>query len=468
MATVAPLPEMLHRHDVEGGEWTIGECNAVRGEPHTNIIDRQMVVPTTNDEKSRIIRAHEMAHAKFSPAHDFPKWVERGVASDTALRAVEEVRVNYLIGRAGFDTKQLSDGSELASGERCAQSGDWSSAVFTAVAYACSGGINQFITGVRRHNKEWATALRELTRKVEKEMERAHKNGNLTSTEVCNVTGLSPRGFFEVERLAQWVDGIAFPPIEEDDEDEEPTEGEAGDEAPAPVSTEGIKRSRPARGSVDRAHWAKMSVVKCQMPRRTRGGIGKKRKATNVGTNPRRISRLLTDPEKRVFDSTKKGMGGVVLIDGSGSMHLTTADIMSITEASAGCTVAVYSTFAGNRDGGRLFIVAENGRMVEDVDSHSRGAGNGCDGPALRWAIKQAGRGEPVVWVCDGIVTAWDDQQHEKLTIECANLMRRNNVWMASDVENAVKVLATLKRGSKPKRWVAPPLLSAERRVAGL
>ena len=459
--TLAPLPEMLVRKDTDTiGEWNIGECDAVRGEPYTDIIGKKMVVPTEDDEKARIIRAHEMMHAKVSPAHDYEKWLERDVASNTAMKAVEEVRVNYLVGKVGFDPKLLTDGSEMPAGERIAQSGDWASAVYSTVAFTGTGGLNQFLTGVRRHNKEWADSLREMSRRVLKEIQKADRYGSLASTETCHVTGLSPKGFYEVERLAQWVDSLAHPPVEENDDDDADDDSSKDDDKKgasgkkAPIDPTSMKKAKPVGGTASsRAQWAKMSVIDCPKPRRTRGGIGKKRKASNVGTNPRRISRLLTDPERRVFDSTKKGTGGVVLVDGSGSMQLSTADIMRITEASAGCTVAVYSTFSGRTDGGRLFIVAENGRMVEQV-SEDRGGGNGCDGPAVRWAVKHARKGAPVVWVCDGIVTGWTDDCSPSLTLECVNLVKKHGIHMAPDVEGAVKVLTDLRRGAKPKKWL--------------
>ena len=471
VATISPLPEMLHRNDVNKGEWEVDHCEAMRGVPYTNIVDKKMVVPHDDDNLSRTIRAHEMMHAKISPANDFEKWVERDVASLTGMKAVEEVRVNFLIGKAGFDTKSLSDGSELLAGERIGESGDWANAVYTTIAFTCTGGLNQFLTGVRRHNKEWAKALRELARKVEKEINSVYNTGELASTEVCSVTGLSPKGFFDVERIAQWVDTIAYPPsdsdAEETDTDEDTTDDDSTKGKKVPMSGDDIKKTRPTqRSRTGTAEWAEMSIVRAPLPRRTRGGIGKTRRASNMGTNPRRISRMLTDSERRVFDTTRRGTGGVVLIDGSGSMHLSTSDIMRITEASAGCTVAVYSTYSGRRDGGRLYIVAENGRMVEEVDE-SRGGGNGCDGPALRWAIKQARKGAPVVWVCDGIVTGWTDDMHERLSMECVNLVRKNKVWMSEDVDGAVQVLNDLRRGSKPKRWMPWHLRRVEASVTG-
>ena len=481
MATImtAPMPEMLSRKDIEpvSGEWTIENCEAVRGAPYTDNIDKKMVVPHADNENARIIRAHEMMHAKLSPAEDYIKWLERDIATDMAMKAVEEVRVNYFVAKAGFDVKLLTDGSEMPAGERLAKSGDWASAVYTTIGFSGTGGLNQFLTGVRRENKEWADVLRELSRKILKEMKQADKGNLLSSTEQCTDTGLAPRGFYQVERLAQWVDSIAKPAKDEsestdgddatDEEVDETSSRKAVSKKP-PVSSEAIKKGKPTTPSTGRIPaWATMSIEKTPMPRRTKGGIGKKRRASNMGTNPRRISRLLTDPERRVFDTTKKGTGGVVLIDGSGSMQLSTSDIMRITEASAGCTVAIYSTFSGRTDGGRLFIVAEKGKMVDSVDNLNKGGGNGCDGLAVRWAVKEAKKGAPIVWVCDGIVTDWRDDAHDTLTLECVNLVNKHGIRMAEDVEGAVKILADLKRGATPKQWLPRNFKHVVRKVSG-
>ena len=475
----APMPEMLSRRDMEpiSSEWTIENCEAVRGAPYTDNVKKKMVVPHEDNDIARIIRAHEMMHAKLSPADDYMKWLERDMATDMAMKAVEEVRVNYFVAKAGFDVKLLTDGSEMPAGERIAKSGDWASAVYSTIAFTNTGGLNQFLTGVRRHNKEWADTLRELSRKILKEIEHADKKRLLSSTEKCKDTGLAPKGFYQVERLAQWVDSIANPPKDEsDDSDDDATDEEVDETSKRkavskkpPVSSEAIKKGKPttpsAAGRIPT--WATMSIERAPMPRRTKGGIGKKRRASNMGTNPRRISRLLTDPERRVFDSTKKGTGGVVLIDGSGSMQLSTSDIMRITEASAGCTVAVYSTFSGKTDGGRLFVVAEKGKMVETVDNLNKGGGNGCDGLAVRWAVKEAKKGAPIVWVCDGIVTDWRDDAHDTLTLECVNLVNKHGIRMAEDVEGAVKILADLKRGTKPKQWLPRNFRHVVRKVSG-
>ena len=101
-----PMPEMLGRRDTELGKWSIDTCAPVRGLPMTNIVDKVMIVPVNDGEVERCIRAHEMIHAKVSPANEMKSWVEREIATRTALMMVEEARVNFLAQRAGFDASK--------------------------------------------------------------------------------------------------------------------------------------------------------------------------------------------------------------------------------------------------------------------------------------------------------------------------------------------------------------------------
>ena len=468
-----PIPEMLGRRDTQGGQWVVDSCAPVRGNPYTDIVGKKMVVPVSPEETERCIRAHEMMHARVSPADDFIKWIQRGIASENALRVVEELRVNYLIEKAGFDPKtHLGDGSELASGEKLAQTGDWTGAVYTAVGFANSAGLKDFLTGIRRHNREWGDTLREIVKRVEKEIVKSDKNGTLARTDRDPNTGLAPLGFATVERIAEYVDRLANPPQPEEDEDENENEnGDAEDKdesttndggakrkgangRPAPVSKEDVKKSRPAEDRVGRnglaPQWAELRVRKLPLTRHAQGGLGKKRRATNIGRNPRRIGRMLIDPERRVFDATKKGNGGVVLIDGSGSMALSTNDIVRIVEAAPGATVAVYSTDSANvKD--NLLVLAEKGRMVETLPE--RHGGNGVDAPALKWAISQRQhRNAPVVFITDGQVHGIRHGYDDMLAMDCINTVLRNKVIVRNNVEEGVKALTEIKSGRKPAK----------------
>ena len=468
-----PLPEMLGRRDAEHGQWVVDSCAPTRGLPHTNIVDRKMVVPVSPEETERVIRAHEMVHARVSPADDFGLWLARGIATETALRSVEELRVNYLVKKAGFDPmKHLADGSELVSGMRIAEQGDWSVAVYTAVGFAGCAGGKDFLTGVRRVNRAWGETLREIVKRVEKEIAKADKRRTLTSTARDPRTGLAPLGFADVERIAEMVDRLANPPQPEPDEgdegnaskdgkDSEQNDGgekaqkgaSKGEPKAPPVSKDDVKKTNPtmSRNGTAVPQWAELKVAKLPLVRHAPGGLGRKRRATDMGRNPRRIGNALADPQKRIFDSSKKGNGGVVIIDGSGSMALTTEDIVKIVDSAHGATVAVYSTDTANvKD--NLLILAEKGKMIQELPKRS--GGNGVDAPALKWGINQKQHSKaPVVFVTDGMVHGINHGYEDILAMDCINLVLRNNVVVRPNVTEAVKALEEIKAGRKPARW---------------
>ena len=95
-----------------------------------------------------------------------------------------------------------------------------------------------------------------------------------------------------------------------------------------------------------------------------------------------------------------------------------------------------------------IWFLAKNGKRVENVPD--RRHGNGIDGPALRFAVKQARRGEPIVWVCDGRVTSGDDDQtYDNLSDECARLVAKHKVHMAFDVPKGVAALKRIAKGER-------------------
>ena len=469
---IIPIPEMLGRKDAEHGAWQVDSCAPVRGLPHTNIVDRQMVVPVSQEETDRVIRAHEMVHAKISPADDFILWINRGIASETALRVVEEVRVNYLVKKAGFDPmKHLADGSELRTGEELTSRGDWSSAVYSAVAFTCSAGLKDFLTGVRRENRAWGESLREIAKKVEKEMMKADKRGTLGSTNRDPRTGLAPLGFSHTERIAELVDRLANPPKDENEDEQgeneqnspqekneegkskESTKSKNGKADKAPLNKDDIKKVNPVapQGSNAVPQWAELKVRKLALTRHAPGGLGRKRRAHDMGRNPRRIQNALSDPYKRIFDATKKGNGGVVLIDGSGSMSLTTEDIVKIVDSAHGATVAVYSADSANIND-NLLILAEKGKMVQSLPP--RNGGNGVDGPALKWAIQQRQHAKaPVVFITDGAVHGLGQGYNDLLAMDCINMVLKHRVIVRANVAEGVKALEEIKAGRKPARW---------------
>jgi hypothetical protein len=475
----APIPEMLGRKDNNTeGAWTIGDCQPVRGNPYTNIVAQHMVVPVGNEELDRVIRAHEMTHARVSPP-DLRPWIDRGIATQQAMVVVEEVRVNYLVKKAGFDTTILADGSETASGMLLAQRGDWKALVYAAVGYSYCGGGKDFLTGVRRVNREWGATLKEITKRVEKELDKAWKTGYLASTEVDHYSGLAPRGFAHVERIAEWVERMATltdPATHDEDSetngsgngeqdnevdgrgDSKPSSGDPGAKGDKKQDDKPKKRPDVSKINPTNSHrpgaptWNELQVKHLPLTRIARGGIGYKRVPSQIGKNPRRVLNALTDSQRRVFDRSIRGKGGVVLIDGSGSMSLTSKQILELTEAAPGCTVAVYS--AGEENGSdNLWVLAKDGRMVDSLPK--RPGGNGVDGHAIRWAIKQRKRSTtPVVWVTDGGVHGKGTGYDDILALDCLKEVVKNRVHMRETVEEGIQLLRDLGAGRTPARWL--------------
>jgi hypothetical protein len=465
-------PEMLGRKDAEHGKWDVEHCEPRRGIPATSITGRQMRVPTQDTEQARVIRAHEMMHAKVSPAGDWEQWQKRGIATVQSLTVAEELRVNYLCKKAGFDVmNHLSDGGEIADGERFACTNDWAGAVRMAIACAGTASSKQFLTGVRRHNRLWGQALLDISKRALKEMDKAHATRQLASTEVHAKTGLAPVGFIFTEKIAEWIDRLAgMEPPSEDEEESESTDDTSsmtteGDEKEGKRehSNKGVKKPdmkeqlerlktiTPDRMNSTVPFWGELVTEKLPMPIQTKGNLGKTKRASNVGKSPRRIHRYMTDPERRIFDNKKRGMGGVVVIDCSGSMSLSHEQVRLMVESSPGATVIAYSDMDNCNGKPNSWVLADKGRMVEQMPE--MGAGNGVDFPALEWAVKHRQHSTaPVVWVTDGGVCGPNQGFSKLLANQCTSFCKEKRIIVVPHADEAIETLNRLKAGRTARR----------------
>ena len=451
-------PEWLGRNDAEHGAWQVEDCEPRRGIPVTSVVERKMLAPAHDTEQARVIRAHEMMHAKVSPAGDWEKWQNRKIATLPAMMACEELRVNLLCDRAGFDVKNhLSDGGETADGERLACTNDWKSAVHMAVATAGTASNKLYLNGIRRHNRLWGSALADISKRAVKEMNKAGRR--LSSTEVHASTGLAPFGFIFTEKLAEWVDRLAgMEPPSEDESNDDSSMSTEGDEKDSKrehsnIGTvkvketefrEKLKTITPDKMDNSVPYWGELMIEKLPLPIIAKGNLGKKKSASNIGRSPRRIHRYMTDPQKRIFDNKRRGMGGVVCVDASGSMSLSHDDVRRILEASPGATVIAYSDI---RDGHpNAWILADKGRMVDEMPE--MGQGNGVDFPALEWAVKRRQHSTaPVIWMTDGGVCGPHQGFSELLANQCTAFCLEKKIHLTEDAEATIALLGALSKG---------------------
>lgn len=472
-AQTLAMPDLLGRKDAEHGPWSVAEVVLEPGKSWTNLSMREMQVPKGNTVVERCIRAHEMMHAKVSPTGtDSGKWIARRIATAQGLVAAEELRVNTLVKRAGFDMSKAFDGTEKPGGEFHAEHDRWEDAVYSALAFANTGRFTEYLKGVRKHKPEWAKTLRAMHDNIVKWIEKVPSH-LLASTEVHDRSGLAPYGFSYTEAIAAMVDAIANPPqppkddVHDEDEAEDKAVASAGEDGegkkPEPPKPEQVKAMKPADNG---SWWDELRLVRLPMPRLAPGGLGRKRKASDVGKSPRRMSRMLTDPDRKVFDTTRKSVGGVVLIDGSASMKFSQEDIKAILEAAPGCTVAVYCSNSSDRVRPNVMVIADKGKMVAEMPE--RVNGNGVDGPAARWAVEQRqSKKSPVVWVTDGLCHGPDQRYKDSQGVECATIALKGGVVLRPDVTSAVAMLKDLKKGRRPKRWYPPAWRASWRKVHG-
>lgn len=448
--TQVAMPEWLTRQDQTASPWVIEAGTATRGDAWTNMVERRMRVPTGKDAVSRVIRAHEMMHAKVSPRTLDPNYAIATRCEMGTIVSAEEFRVNMLVGQAGFDLDELRDGSESRSGEMAGESGDWNNAVLFIAACAGTKAADDFVRGMKRTNEPMAAAIREIDkglRKMWRSDLRKYRAAQIASTRSRTLdyvipasddeTGRIqyPSGFNFTIKYAKWLQQHLV-------SDDEFGDGDAPD-------AERIANSHK-KNSDDSGSFARLIEQDLKKPKHVDGKLGRRRIKTNIGRNPRHLSRLLTDPEKRVFDRSTRGRGGVVLIDQSGSMHLSDSDIWDIIEAAPGCVIIGYSHRAGSDNLPNAWVIADRGRVAEKVPSGN--GGNGVDGPAIRFAVAHRRKGEPLIWVCDGMVTdGASDRWFANLNDECAELVVKHGIHSVEDVSGAVSALRKAANGQRLK-----------------
>jgi hypothetical protein len=149
--------------------------------------------------------------------------------------------------------------------------------------------------------------------------------------------------------------------------------------------------------------WHEMEIVEppltVRLPKEMR--VKPRKIPEAYGRRLRRVGRLHHDG--RVFArKLRKPGGGAVLIDVSGSMQLTSEDVLRLVEKYPGGVIATYCGEGDGRHGkGWLTVIARNGMRCEDAEMAPRAGWNAIDGPALDWIAKHPG---PRFWISDAKV----------------------------------------------------------------
>ncbi len=385
--------------------------------------ERILEVPLGRDEASRVVRAHELMHARVSP-HRLEHVGTLDEMSPRALECAEELRINSLIARLRFNVTLLRDGSEKSGAQRIAEGDEWSEAVCFLMAVLGTGGEKEYLAGIRKVQPSWMPGLRAVRKRALGLM------GGFTTTALGS-TRLNderlPGGYANATVVLARV----------------LTQSMAARPPTTPQELRAFRRSlepggrRPPTGRFAPLVFDDELV----MTARPRGSGVRHARASTSGPTMRYPSRLLTDDRKRAFARRATTHGGVVVIDQSGSMDIDDASLSTLLRRAPDALVIGYSHRPG--DGGvtpNAWVLADRGSVATKIPSGN--VGNGVDGPVLAWALGRRRGSEAIVWVTDGQVTDSHDHPDDRLSEACAVLVRRHRIRLVKELEGAGRSLS--------------------------
>mgnify|MGYP006275852723 CR=1 FL=1 len=430
--SVQVFPEVVSvfRSDTtDTARWTVSSGSTNRGDAWTDFQAHSIKVPRGNTELGKVIRGHELVHARISPNTESQLEYtvkELGIQADVLMSA-EEVRVNAVAKLIGYDTDLLTDGSEKQSGINAAKDGSLeahNSSILFGSALIGTKTFNTFLAGLKSGGKpEWATELRELQKLVKKIL-RNQSVKNLGSTDPSYRYDKLTVGFGYTIEIAKLIQKQIHVPQSQSGEGS----GASGVKVPvgmgadsfAPlIFDETVKRDVQVKGALHRRKTARATGKRVLYP-----------------------SRVLTDPSKRVFGQKQRATGGIVIIDCSGSMELDADDLDTLLDYAPSSLVVAYSHRPGSSGKPNAWILAERGKRVKEIPTVFN-VGNGVDGPVLEYAIAKRKGKETIVWVCDGQVTSGGtDRPTENLTAVCGEIVDKHGILMTPSFSQAVKVLS--------------------------
>jgi len=411
-----PLPEVVDQSRRK--RWLIEQSGNIT--PRAELSHGVLIVPLDASDQSRFVRDHELGHVHWSPKRPDQQALKNKLSPDV-LAAVEDLRVNTKLSESGVDTSAggWSKPVCMALARDVLRRKDARLLVLMAVAATGSGVMEAVFGEVLQDDPIGASAL---------EIARLARNA-MWSTSV-------PK-FRDTVRVSKWLQAL----LDAGSAPMPKLPGMPGTGAGAGLAS-ALKIAREAgtsKRSVRRIPWGKLVFDHPPRNHRVAGYLGKRNRATDEGSYPRQLHRLLIDG--KIFRHTRRGKGGSVLIDASGSMQLDNEAIQKILNAAPGCVVAVYS---GNTHDGILRILAQDGRQVDkQYIGAPAGGANVVDGPALQWLSKQA---KPRIWVSDGQVTGVNDRMSAINSLECVGITRRHQIAQEKNMDAAVKLLARMGR----------------------
>ncbi len=462
-----PYPEI-----VTGDKWHVMETTEADPQPRTDNLNKQMYVPMDREceycgvNHGRMIRRHELGHAKWSPK-TMGKLL-RGTRAE-AIHALEEVRINYLMALHELPINDyiLCKEEVLAKTNRLIMTASITDLILYVLA--CYSKQKDTDTSYRFFaNTDMYEDVLELFRLAQEDdsltelrrtqlafaVNTAQRFANLLTNHKWNQLPSYRKVQKYAEKLSAILNEFMDKPKPEDvtqaPAPQPSGEGEEGDgeETEAEETINGVgptgeideleKRMRNELVEKMAYHtsdgigtWGEMEIHEPPMSVNLQGRLkhGRQYRPSDYGYNPKYINRYCID--KQIFKQKQNVKGGTILIDVSGSMSFSGQDILEVMQLLPAVNIAMYN---GRSMTGDLRIIAKNGMRVSDdyLSMHS-GGGNVVDGPALRWLSTMPARR---IWVSDMYVFgAGKNSSGYNLIKECYEICTRNGIINLKDID---------------------------------
>jgi hypothetical protein len=439
MRRINPSPELI-----KPGHWTKKNSENAA----VNLKGKKFYAPLDASIRSAAIRVHEYGHIKMSiPYEELPitkAELKNPIMIDT-LNAFEDHRVNYLLEKEfGLDIKPAG---ELKAQMDFIKSLGMVSPLHAGNLYASSRRYDMD-PGVEKALLASVKGKQDKIDRIIKDLSETPTIDQLVTAARCmTALYLEPE---EEEKKKGDGDGkddgkkepdTSTPPSRADREREYQEKKQGRDTTLLDTAKREAIRYNEAEflpGKMEIVHPKKMKYAGNYRGVR----IQPRKKPSQYGATFRYPHRVVSD--KAVFSSPKRDLLGTILVDKSGSMHISNEDILKVMQCSSGATIAVY---AGMGDKGTLVIAAQNHRVIKDLNSLYIGGGNVVDQPALEWLAKQP---RPRWWICDGGVTGIDDIFGAEISDACRAIKKKAGIIQVQRVSEFMELLSTGKlRGYK-------------------
>jgi hypothetical protein len=344
----------------------------------------RLICPIGDSATARMVRNHELAHARITPRVDAAALCKRHSVTMEALQWSEDSRISTFL-----HERELVDADALTDGEA-----DGTAKVLARSDRAVAGAFlvhwdlpNQFMrlrdafirAGVLADDLD---GILERLQVIRETAARGASGGRRGRRRPWSKVFAAVDGF----KVFTIPLALAF-------------DREFPADAPRRSESERVtdRRVRAVKG---RGLWGTLTdVFKPRLSATVRPRRSPGRRFSDCGVLPSAVHRLPVDGA--VFTAKRPKKGGTVLCDASGSMDYGDDDIARIIREAPGSTVAFYAGAEGHsRAHGRIVVGAAGGRAatVADIMKALPGRQNKIDGPALRWLARQPA---PRFWISD-------------------------------------------------------------------